>query len=150
MHFTTIYILKGETLDSVSKEFIESDFYKRFCYGCGENIPKYQYWCDWFQIGGRWCDLFKAKKGIRCDRNYPNENSPIVKNHFSVVEIKDLTEPIDSKYIYAIATKSRIYQHSDEWGGNESGINQDKYNDLLKKINNKQINGVIALIDCHD
>lgn len=150
MHFTTIYILKNETLDTVSKESIEEDFSYRFCYCCGETVPKYRYWCDWFQIGGRWCDLFNAKKGIHCERGWSNDNAPIVKGKFAICEIKDLTEPIDSTYIYAIATKSRIYQHSNEWGGSENGVNQDKYNELLNKINNKQINGVIALIDCHD
>ena len=150
MHFSTLFLLKGATLEDTSERDIEVEFYEKFCYGCGENTPKYQYWCDWFQIGGRWCDMLVAKKGIRCDRGYPNEGEPIVPNHFSIVEIKDLTEPISSERIYAIATRSRIYQSSNDWGGSENGVNIDKYNELIDKINNKQINGVVALIDCHD
>lgn len=150
MHFTTLYLLKGKELENISKSQIEEDFCDRFCYCCGETRPKYDYWCDWFQIGGRWCDMLRATKGLTCDRGYPNEGEPIVPNRFSIVEIKDLTEPIDAKYIYAIATKSRIYQNSNNWGGNENGVNKGKFHELLDKINNKQIHGVIALVDCHD
>lgn len=150
MHFSTIFLLKGATLEDTSESDIIADFYDKFCYGCGEHRPKYQHWCDWFQIGGRWCDMFVAKKGLCCDRNYPNKGEPIIPNHFSIVEIKDLTEPIEKERIYAVATRSRIYQSSNDWGGSENGVNKDKYNELIDKINNKEIKGVIALIDCHD
>lgn len=150
MHFTTLFILKGETLDNINQSIVENTFGERFCYCCGETRPMYDYWCDWFQIGGRWCDILKAKKGIHCTREYPNKGEPVNKGEFSIVEIKDLTEPINENQIYAIATKSRIYQSSNDWGGTESGVDKDKFHDLLHKINTKQINGVIALIDCHD
>lgn len=107
-------------------------------------------WCDWFQIGGRWCDMFKAKKGIHCERGWSNDNAPIEEKYFSVVSIKDLEEEIKEDYIYAIATKSRIYQNSNNWGGSEEGVNKSKFHELLNAINNKTIKGVIALIDCHD
>ena len=133
--------MKGEELDNICEEYIEDDFSKRFCYCCGATTPKYKYWCDWFQIGGRWPDIIKAKKGIHCGRGWSNDNAPIKKGEFSVAEIKDLTKPIKKEEIYAIATKSRIY-HSE--------YNEEKFNRLLAKINNKQINGIVALIDCHD
>jgi len=150
MHFTTLFLMKGEELDDISICEIEDDFCDRFCYCCGETRPKYEYWCDWFKIGGRWCDILKAKRGIVGDRSWGNANDKHIEGTYSVVEIKDLTEPIDEKFIYAIATKSRIYQSSNDWGGNEEGVDTDKFHELLTKINNKQINGVIALIDCHD
>lgn len=139
MHFSTIYILKNETLENVGLNSIEQDFYERFCYGCGENVPKYQSWCDWFQIGGRWCDELIASKGINGEKSWYNENMALQKNHYSIVEIKDLIEPLDKNNIYAFATKSRIYQDSN-----------DKYDYYLNAINNKTIKGVIVLIDCHD
>ena len=149
MHFTTLFILKGEELDNLSTYEIEEMFSKAFCYCCGETRPYYKYWCDWFQIGGRWCDILKAKKGIHCERNWSNDNAPLEEGSYSVVNIKDLTAPIDRQLIYAVATKSRIYQHSEDW--QEGGeVDIDKYNDLLNKIDNKSFNGVIALIDCHD
>lgn len=148
MHFTTLFLLKGAKLEDLSKNEIEELFCDRFCYCCGETKPMYDYWCDWFQIGGRWCDMLKATKGITCDRGYPNEGEPIVKGKYSIVEIKDLEEEINEEYIYAIATKSRIYQNNNEWGGNK--VDKDKFTQLLNDINNKKINGVIALIDCHD
>lgn len=150
MHFSTLFLLKNEELDNIGKCEIEEEFCDRFCYCCGESKPKYTYWCDWFQVGGRWCDILKATRGITCDRGYPNKGEPIIPNQYSIVEIKDLTEPIDKNSIYAIATKSRIYQSSNDWGGSENGVDKDKFNELLDKINNKQIKGVIALIDCHD
>lgn len=150
MHFTTLFILKGVELEDISQSEIEEMFSDRYCYCCGETTPKYDYWCDWFQIGGRWCDMLKAKKGIHCTRGYPNEGEPVIEGQFSVANIEDLEEPIDSNYIYAIATKSRIYQSNNEWGGNEGNVAKDKYLELLEKINKKQIKGVVALIDCHD
>lgn len=150
MHFTTLYLLKDEKLDNISTSEIEDDFCDRYCYCCGESRPKYQYWCDWFQIGGRWCDILKAKKGLTGDKSWCNKDDETEKGSYSVVEIKDLTEPIDEESIYAIATKSRIYQSSNDWGGTASGVDKDKFHELLNKINNKQIKGVIALIDCHD
>lgn len=150
MHFTTLFVLKGQKLEDLNSSIVEDIFSERYCYCCGEQKPKYQYWCDWFQIGGRWCDILKAKKGIHCTRGYPNVGEPVVEGKFSVVNIEDLLEPINEEHIYAIATKSRIYQSSDEWGGSESGVDEDKFHELLDKINNKQIKGVIALIDCHD
>lgn len=148
MHFTTLYLLKGAKLEDLSIGEIERDFGDRYCYCCGETRPRYRYWCDWFQIGGRWCDIIKAKKGLVGERSWCNKDEEQNKGHFSIVDIQDLEEPIDSESIYAIATKSKIYQSSDDWTG---GIpNKDKFNELLNKINNKLINGVVVLIDCHD
>ena len=148
MHFTTLFILKNETLENISKSEIEDLFSDRFCYCCGESRPMYRYWCDWFQIGGRWSDMLKAKKGIHCERGWSNDNAPVVDGEFAICEIKDLTEPINRDYIYAVATKSRIYQKSNDWTGGNA--NPEKFEKLLDQIDNKQFNGVIALIDCHD
>jgi hypothetical protein len=139
MHFTTLYLLKGEELDNIGLSEIEEDFGDRFCYCCGETRPRYRYWCDWFQIGGRWCDLLLAKRGIVGSRAWGNKDDEAMPNRYSIVEIKDLEEDINDEFIYAVATKSRIFMDGDE-----------EYHKLLKKINNKEIKGVIALIDCHD
>ena len=148
MHFTTLFILKNEKLDDISLSDIVETFGERFCYSCGESRPMYRYWCDWFQIGGRWCDILKAKKGLVGERSWCNKDEKQPKNRYSIVEIKDLTAPIDEDNIYAIATKSRIYQKDSEWTG---GVpNPAKFDKLLSDINNKRFNGVIALIDCHD
>lgn len=142
MHFTTLYILQNEELENVDLSQIMGDFGDRFCYHCGETRPRYRYWCDWFQIGGRWCDIIKANKGINGDPSWAiKDDYKPKKGIYSIAEIKDLKEPISDEWIYAIATKSRIYEKQ-EGGG--------KFKSLLDKINNKQIKGVIALIDCHD
>ena len=148
MHFTTLFILKNETLDTISTSEIEDMFSERFCYCCGEQRPMYRYWCDWFQIGGRWCDILKATRGITCSRGYPNKGEPIIKGQYSIVEIKDLTEPIDRDMIYSVATKSRIYLKSNDW--QDGIVDPNKFAELLDKIDKKLIKGVIALIDCHD
>lgn len=140
MHFTTLYLMRGEELDNISEDYIESDFGQRFCYCCGETHPMYQYWCDWFQIGGRWAEPIVAKRGLLGSRSFCNRDEKRVsKNNYAIAEIKDITKPLDESIIYAIATRSRIYTSDDE-----------KYHILLKKINTKQIKGVIAFIDCHD
>ena len=141
MHFSTLFLLKNKTLDNICFSEIEKDFAKRFCYCCGETTPKYRNWCDWFQIGGRWCDILEAKRGLVGERSWCNENEKRLPDTFSVVEIEDLTKKIDIESIYAIATKSRIYEYNYE---------KEKFQSLLDKINNKKIKGVIALIDCHD
>ena len=148
MHFTTLFILKNKSLEDLSRFDIEDMFSDRFCYCCGETTPKYQRWCDWFQIGGRWCDILKAKKGIHAERGWSNDNAPIVKNEFAIVEIKDLTEPLDRKQIYSVATMSKIYMKNDDYTCGT--VDQVKFNKLLDDIDNKRFNGVIALIDCHD
>lgn len=148
MHFTTLFILKGEKLENISEHEIEEIFSERFCYCCGETKPKYQNWCDWFQIGGRWCDVLKAKKGLHCTRGYPNEDEPVVKGQFSIVEVKDLTDKLPRNLIYSVATKSRIYIKNDDWACGE--VDEAKFNELLDKIDNKEFEGVIAMIDCHD
>ena len=148
MHFTTLFILKGEKLEDLSRKEIEDMFCDRYCYCCGETRPKYQYWCDWFQIGGRWCDPLKAKKGLHAERGWSNDNAPIVKGEFAVAQIKDLTEPLPRQFIYSVATKSRIVIKNSDWA--DGDIDEDKFNRMLDEIDNKKFDGVIALIDCHD
>lgn len=148
MHFTTLFILKGEKLEDLSRKAIEDMFCERYCYCCGETKPKYRYWCDWFQIGGRWCDQLKAKKGLHANRTWPIEDEPIVPGEFAIVQISDLTEKLPRDKIYAVATKSRIYLEEDDW---QSGIvDKEKFHKLLDDIDNKKFDGVIAFIDCHD
>ena len=139
MHFTTLYLLKGEELDNLNASIIEADFGMRYCYCCGETRPMYQWWCDWFQIGGRWAEPIIAKKGLLGERSFFNREEKRLPDHYAIAEIKDITAPLDENCIYAIATKSRIYQKGDK-----------KFDTLLSKINNKTINGVVAFIDCHD
>lgn len=148
MHFTTLFLIKNKTLEDLSANEIERMFSESFCYNCGESRPKYRYWCDWFQIGGRWPDILKATKGEHCSSCWSNGNYKAKNGSYSIVEIKDLTKPISEDQIYSIATKSRIYTKSSEWGYHKT--NTGKFRELLNKINNKEINGVIALIDCHD
>ena len=148
MHFTTLFILKGEKLEDLSSREIENQFRERFCYCCGETKPKCQYWCDWFQIGGRWGDPLKAKKGIHCESGWSNDNAPIANGEFAIVQISDLTEKLPRDMIYSVATKSHIYLKSDDWNSGE--VNPEKLNELLDEIDNKKFDGVIAFIDCHD
>lgn len=148
MHFTTLFLMKGEDLENLTLSEIEEDFAERFCYSCGETHPRYRMWCDWFMIGGRWCDILKAKKGLKGERSWYNEKEEERVNYYSVANIEDLEEEITENHIYAIATKSRIYC-KEEWFGSSEKV-KTKFDQLLKKINNKEFKGVVALIDCHD
>ena len=148
MHFTTLFILKGEKLENLSMNEIENMFCERYCYCCGETHPKYQYWCDWFQIGGRWSDILKAKKGIKGSKSWCNQDEKSPKNLYSVVQIKDLTNKLPRDNIYAVATKSRIYLEENDWQNGD--VDPHKFHQLLDQIDYKEFDGVIALIDCHD
>ena len=148
MHFTTLFIIKGAKLEDLSTQEIERTFGERFCYDCGQTKPRYKNWCDWFQIGGRWCDILKADKGIHCERNWSNDNAAIVEGNFSIVEIKDLTEKLPRNMIYSVATKSRIYIKNEDYNCGE--VNPKRLNELLNQIDNKKFEGVVAVIDCHD
>lgn len=147
MHFTTLFLLKGKTLEDISIGDIYQLYGESYCYSCGESTPKYLRFCDWFQVGGRWSDILKAKKGIKGDTSWANDEKSLP-NTFSVCEIKDLMEPIKEEQIYSIATKSRMYIKGNDYSWFKT--NNEKYEELLRKINNKEINGVIALIDNHD
>lgn len=141
MHFTCLYLLKGKNLEDLSRREIEYDFQERFCDCCGETRPMYKVVCDWFKIGGRWNDELSATEGIKGEPSWmmgDEYTSP--EGKYSIVEIKDLTEAIDRNEIYMIAQKSIIYYSDSDEG---------KVTEILDKINQKKIKGVIALIDCH-
>ena len=148
MHFTTLFVLKNENIEDLSLEEIDNKFSERFCYNCGETKPKVQSWCDWFEIGGRWCDPLKAKKGIHCVRGWFNDNAPIIDGEFAIAQISDLKEKMPRNLIYSVATKSQIYLKNDKW--NDGNINPEKIDKLLDEIDDKKFDGVIAFIDCHD
>ena len=149
MHFTTLFVLKNEELENLTKGEIEQIFGERFCYSCGETKPKYRFWCDWFVIGGRWGDILKAKKGIRGERSRSwNLTEKIHKDKYSIVNIHDLTEPLPRDEIYSVATKSKIILKNCDW--NYGNVDEEKFNQMLDDIDNKKFKGVIALIDCHD
>lgn len=147
MHFTTLYLLKEESLDNISEGLIVQDFTDRYCYCCGESNPSNREWCDWFQVGGRWADILKAKKGIKGELTLlanEEERKQFLadKEHFSIINIEDLLEDIKEDNIYAIADQDQIYCK-------EEG-SEEKFKLLLRMINKKLIKGVVALIDCHD
>lgn len=148
MHFTTLFVLKNVKLKDVSLKKVEELFCNRFCYCCGETTPKYQMWCDWFQTGGRWGDIIKAKKGIHCKSSWSNNYAKPQNGIFSIVQISDLTEPLPRQHIYSVATKSKIILKNDEW--TDGIIDEEKFNQMLDDIDNKKFDGVIALFDCHD
>lgn len=137
MHFTVLYLMENKELEDVSTALVEEWFGERYCYCCGETEPTIWSVCDWFQIGGRWCDQIKAKKGIKGDKSWGNlEESD--ENWFSIVEIQDLLEPISKKLIYAVADDDKYTE------------DEDRTAEIIQKINKKEITGCVALIDCHD
>lgn len=141
MHFTVLYLMEGEKLEDVSTALVEEEFAEDFCDCCGESEPAIYGVCDWFQVGGRWCDQLKAKKGIKGDKSW-GDTEESGDQWFSIVEIEDLLEPISKKLIYAVADRHGYYcDESDD---------EDWKTKLIQKINKKEIKGCVALIDCHD
>ena len=139
MHFTTLYLMRGKTLAEVSLNRVDREYGDKFCYACGEREADVLDWCDWFSIGGRWSDLLVAKKGIKGEKSWTNENEQSPKDNYSIVEVKDLKEPIEEKWVYSIAIDDELYQKEDK-----------EFKQLLEQVNNKTFKGVVALIDNHD
>lgn len=162
MHFTVLYFKKGKKLDDFGKGYIgelEEDFGSKFCYSNLEGEFLYdeetdEYTanpdfklpegyvcsvCDWFQIGGRWVDTLKAFRGLKGDPSWGIAEKP---EGYSVVEVQDLDNTFLQKIdnlIYAVATETEYF---------ESG--EEGYNDFITKLKNKELVGVVSLIDCHD
>lgn len=138
MHFTVLYLMKGK-MKNITERKIENSFGKRYCDGCGEQEPTCMYVCDWFMIGGRWNDteILPTKIG-KSGRNGVGENYREPK--VQVCEIKDLTGPINTEFLYALADESGTYYESTE----------PEFNEVIEEINSKKIKGVVAVIDCHD
>ncbi|MBO7734418.1 MAG: hypothetical protein J6S67_17770 [Methanobrevibacter sp.] len=140
MHFCILYIMKGVNIEDTGIGEIEQDFGERFCYSCGESKPKYESFCDWFQVGGRWNDIIKARKGIKGDPSFMSgEESE--EGYYTIVDVNDIEEEINHKMIYGVATKSRIYTEYDQ---------PEKVMEWLEKIANHKFKGCVAIIDCHD
>ena len=98
--------------------------------------------CDWFQIGGRWVDRIKASRGLKGEHSWCNAGERSQDNCYTIVEIKDIDEEflVDiEKYFYGVATESEYCE----------GENSQMYKDFMSKLKNKELTGVITLIDCH-
>lgn len=152
MHFSYIYILQDYTLEDVSSSYIEDKYCEGYCDCCGERFiydeenDEYQapeeeicFCCDWFQIGGRWGGLLKAKKGILGERSWTNEKEVYEPNSYDIVEIKDLIEPINEECICGFVISGECPEE-----------NAEDVKEMIRRINNKEINGVIAMIDNHN
>ena len=145
MHFTALYVIEGE--EDLGRYSVEDTFTDNYCYCCGENHTIYYDLCDWYQVGGRWCDeIIKATKGIKGEKSWGIEKAG---EHYSIANIKDLTHAIEKENIYVICDNYGNIEWSKGYYGNNKHYRRDflKY---LRKINTKQIRGTIALIDCHD
>lgn len=138
MHFTTLFLMEDRELKNTSNALIEDLFRDNYCYCWGETNPTYRDWCDWFVIGGRWNDeaILKTKTGRIGEDGFGDYKE----RQIQVCEVKDLTEPLVTDYIYAVA---------DEFG-NLYESEEDGFGELIRKINSKQVKGVLAIIDCHD
>jgi hypothetical protein len=162
MHFTVLYFKEGKKLEDFGKGYIgelEEDFGSKFCYSNLDDELLYNEEtddyvenpdfelpegyvcsvCDWFQVGGRWVDKLNAFRGLKGD---PSWGITALPTGYSVVEVQDLDnnflQNIDELF-YAIATETEYF---------ESG--EEEYDNFMTKLKNKELNGVIALIDCHD
>jgi hypothetical protein len=163
MHFTVLYFKEGKKLEDFGKGYIgelEEDFGSKFCYSVLDDNeliydeetddyienPDFELpegyvcsICDWFQVGGRWVDCLKASRGLKGDPSWGITTLP---TGYSVVEIKDLDDEflktIDDLF-YGVATETGYFENC-----------EDEFKEFMTKLKNKELNGVISLIDCHD
>lgn len=125
----------GMRFDEELEEWVEDDDYKTPD-GYVEGI------CDWFQIGGRWVDRIKASKGLKGEPSWCNCSEKTPTDQFTVVEVKDIDDEFlqtIEKLFYGITTESNYFE----------GENDPEYQDFMTKLKNKELTGVITLIDCH-
>lgn len=131
MHFTILYLMKDKDIDDVGS-FFEESFGELYCDGCGEREPDRLDLCDWFVPGGRW-----AHDKILVDKRG---------NSVELINIKDLSKEIPEDMVYGIVGDSddNTIVIPEDGFGTEANLQE-----LLFKINNKKIEGMVALMDCH-
>lgn len=156
MHFSVLYFKENKKLDDINIYDLEDDFGMKFCYeynDCdyiyNEETDEYEEIfdfedsicgiCDWFQLGGRWVDMLQASRGISSEQLLASgENA----NGYSVVEVKDLNDDflkdIDELF-YGVATETSYATQGDF-----------EFDEFMTKLKNKELVGVISIIDCHD
>ena len=125
----------GMRFDEELEEWVEDDDYETPD-GYVEGI------CDWFQVGGRWADRIKATKGLKGERSWCNVDQETPTDCYTVVEVKDIDDEFlqtIEKLFYGIATESKYCE----------GENDSDYKAFMTKLKNKELTGVITLIDCH-
>lgn len=149
MHFTVLYFKENTTLEELESsysdvaDFLTEDFGTKYCDCCGETEPEVSDICDWFQIGGRWCDALKATKGYSGSLSWCNVGQPEKEGQYSIVNSTDLDEDFLQNNLergfYGVATESDYFEEYDP-----------EFKDFMTKLKNKEIKGVVVLIDCHD
>lgn len=147
MHFTVVYFKENVTLKDLKSKYLDikdqlsEEFYTKYSDGCGERKPDIYDVCDWFQIGGRWNDMLRATKGYKGKASIFDLNKSTESNAFSIVNSADLEEEflnkIDSCFA-GVATELEYFEEGDP-----------KFINFFTKLKNKEINGVLCLMDCH-
>ena len=103
-------------------------------------MPTYKDICDYCGYVG---NCLPASKGIKMDFGFP-VNEP--ENSYMIVDPKDLTDE------YFEIVEDRVYAFAISNGSKNEYIEDGdyEYKEYIKKIQNKEINGVVMLFDCHN
>lgn len=159
MHFTVLYFKENKTLKDLNLAKIDEDFGSKFCYSIFEDEfiydeetddyvenPDFDFpeefvcdVCDWFQVGGRWLNTIKASRGLTGE---PSWTTPKETTGYTIVEVKDLDDEylktIDERF-YGVATETDYFENGDPG-----------FDEFMTKLKNRELVGVISLIDCHN
>jgi len=139
MHCSVLYLVKKQRIEDLSLSQVEEDFSYAYCDCCGTNTPKYNWFCDWFVVGGRWADILEARRGISLEKpELAYEVATSDEGRYSAIDSRDMVGPIKGERFFAIATKSRIYTEKDE-----------QFKTLINKINENKFDGCLVVLDCH-
>lgn len=164
MHWTVLYFKENYTLDDLGNNYIDwlaEDFGDRYLQDeCGGYVydEELDDWvedenyelpddyvdgiCDWFQIGGRWVDRIKASRGLYGEPSWCNCNEKPREGFYTIVEIKDIDDEFlqsIEKIAYGVATESQYFE----------GDYDPDYKEFMRKIKNRELTGIITLVDCH-
>ena len=164
MHWTVLYFKENTTLEDLGPYYIDElveDFGRKYMQDESEGMmydEELDDWvedpdfelpddyvngiCDWFQIGGRWVDRIKASRGLKGEPSWCNCKDKTPDDCYTIVEVKDIDEEFlqtIEKIAYGVATESEYFE----------GDYDPDYKEFMRKLKNRELTGIITLVDCH-
>lgn len=85
---------------------------------------------DWYQFGGRWCGLIKAKRGSYGERSWTNKDMEYECGHFDAALVKNIVS-IDPEMIYSVLTPDGTW-HDCETFHDELRNEEHPYGQFIK------------------
>lgn len=122
-HYRYLFVIKGKTTEQLTPKDIDYEFYRLYgesCDGIDWKNPEIRALTDW-------CEL---------DDTFPPRN------------IKDLKQEIPNNF-FGVAIDEEVITHWDDDDNEERDKTSQKIEQIIDKINRREIDGIVAVINCH-